>query len=78
MRRLHSSTSARLIRVEAPLYLALSASSPFLDGELTGYDSTRWSVFPQVPQTVPLFGTHWLRLHSLVCLSPGSANGSPI
>jgi predicted glutamate--cysteine ligase len=50
--------AARLIRVEAPLYLALSASSPFLDGEITGYDSTRWSVFPQVPQTVPLFESH--------------------
>ena len=48
----------RLIRVEAPLYLALSASSPFLDGEVTGYDSTRWQVFPQVPDEVPLFDSH--------------------
>lgn len=48
----------RLVRVEAPLYLALSASSPFLDGEVTGYDSTRWQVFPQVPQQVPLFESH--------------------
>lgn len=48
----------RLIRVEAPLYLALSASSPFLDGEPTGYHSTRWGLFPQTPAHVPLFESH--------------------
>ena len=48
----------RLVRVEAPLYLALSASSPFLDGQPTGYHSTRWSVFPQTPKHVPLFESH--------------------
>lgn len=50
--------ACRLIRVEAPLYLALSASSPFLDGQLTGYHSTRWGLFPKTPQTVPLFESH--------------------
>ncbi|MGD1902471.1 MAG: glutamate--cysteine ligase [Geitlerinemataceae cyanobacterium] len=49
----------RLIRLEAPLLLALSASSPFLDGRLTDYDSTRWGLFPQVPsQMPPLFEDH--------------------
>jgi predicted glutamate--cysteine ligase len=48
----------RLVRVEAPLYLALSASSPFLDGELTGYHSTRWGLFPKTPASVPLFESH--------------------
>jgi predicted glutamate--cysteine ligase len=48
----------RLIRVEAPLYLALSASSPFLDGYATGYHSTRWQMFPQTPAYVPLFESH--------------------
>ncbi|NJO53325.1 MAG: glutamate--cysteine ligase, partial [Leptolyngbyaceae cyanobacterium RM2_2_4] len=48
----------RLIRLEAPLYLALSASSPFLDGEATGYHSTRWGVFPKTPAHVPLFESH--------------------
>lgn len=48
----------RLVRVEAPLYLALSASSPFIDGQPTGNHSTRWSVFPQTPQHVPLFESH--------------------
>ncbi len=38
--------ACRLVRVEAPLYLALSASSPFLDGQVTGYHSTRWHTFP--------------------------------
>jgi predicted glutamate--cysteine ligase len=48
----------RLIRVEAPLYLALSASSPFLGGQATGFHSTRWSVFPKTPVHVPLFESH--------------------
>ncbi len=50
--------ACRLIRVEAPLYLALSAASPFLDGEVTGYHSTRWQIFPKTPQNVPLFESH--------------------
>jgi len=50
--------ACRLIRVEAPLFLALSASSPFIDGKATGYHSTRWGVFPQTPTNVPLFTSH--------------------
>ena len=50
--------ACRLIRVEAPLFLALSASSPFLDGEITGYHSSRWHLFPQTPDYVPLFKNH--------------------
>ncbi|MGF1541381.1 MAG: glutamate--cysteine ligase [Pleurocapsa sp.] len=50
--------ACRLIRVEAPLYLALSAASPFLDGEVKGYHSTRWQMFPKTPQNVPLFASH--------------------
>ncbi len=70
--------AARLIRVEAPLYLALSASSPFLD--VRAADSRRSTPLsgPECVVSIPRRGTHWLRLHSLVCLSPGSANGSPI
>lgn len=48
----------RLIRLEAPLLLALSASSPFLDYQVTGYHSTRWSLFPHTPKNVPLFHSH--------------------
>jgi predicted glutamate--cysteine ligase len=48
----------RLVRLEAPLYLALSASSPFLDGKATGYHSTRWGLFPKTPARVPLFESH--------------------
>jgi predicted glutamate--cysteine ligase len=48
----------RLIRVEAPLYLALSASSPFLDGQVTGSHSTRWQMFPKTPAHVPIFESH--------------------
>lgn len=55
--------ACRLVRVEAPLYLALSAASPFLDGEVTGYHSTRWSVFPKTPQHVPLFESHDHYIH---------------
>jgi len=50
--------ACRLIRVEAPLYLALSASSPFLDSQITGYHSTRWGLFPKTPSHVPLFESH--------------------
>lgn len=49
----------RLIRVEAPLFLALSASSPFLMGKPTGYHSTRWGLFPKTPTHVPLFESHY-------------------
>lgn len=50
--------ACRLIRLEAPLYLALSASSPFFDGNITGFHSTRWQLFPQTPTHVPLFESH--------------------
>jgi len=50
--------ACRLIRLEAPLFLALSASSPFFNGKTTGYHSTRWGVFPQTPAYVPLFTSH--------------------
>ena len=48
----------RLIRMEAPLFLALSASSPFLEGQPTGYHSTRWGLFPKTPAHVPIFESH--------------------
>ncbi|MEO0457240.1 MAG: glutamate--cysteine ligase, partial [Cyanobacteria bacterium P01_A01_bin.114] len=48
----------RLVRLEAPLWLALTASSPFLDNASTGYHSTRWHLFPQTPKQVPLFESH--------------------
>jgi predicted glutamate--cysteine ligase len=47
--------AARLLRAEACLFLAITAASPFLDGTLTGYHSTRWSIFPGTPDLVPLF-----------------------
>jgi len=50
--------ACRLVRLEAPLYLALSASSPFLDNQVTGSHSTRWQMFPKTPKEVPLFTSH--------------------
>ena len=50
--------ACRLVRTEAALYLALSASSPFVDSKVTGSHSTRWQVFPKTPQNVPLFESH--------------------
>ncbi|HEY9694385.1 MAG TPA: glutamate--cysteine ligase [Oculatellaceae cyanobacterium] len=50
--------ACRLVRVEAPLYLALSASSPFIDGQPTGNHSSRWATFPKTPSYVPLFESH--------------------
>ena len=51
-------SALRLIRVEAALCLALSASSPFLDGKTTGAHSQRWLQFPHTPKRVPLFLNH--------------------
>ncbi len=55
--------ACRLIRVEAPLYLALTAASPFLDDAVTGYHSTRWQMFPKTPEQVPLFMNHAHFIH---------------
>ena len=48
----------RLLRCEAALLLALSASSPFLDNQPTGAHSQRWLQFPLTPAEVPLFSSH--------------------
>jgi len=48
----------RLIRCEASLYLALSASSPFLNGKFTGNHSQRWLQFPKTPVEIPFFLDH--------------------
>jgi len=51
-------SALRLVRCEASLFLALSASSPFLDGHATGAHSQRWVQFPKTPLNVPLFVDH--------------------
>ena len=48
----------RLLRCEAALLLALSASSPFLDGAVSSAHSLRWLQFPLTPPQVPLFLDH--------------------
>ena len=48
----------RLIRSEAALYLALSASSPFLNNKITENHSQRWIQFPKTPSKVPFFENH--------------------
>lgn len=48
----------RLLRCEGALLLALSTSSPFLDGVPTGAQSQRWLQFPLTPPEVPLFTSH--------------------
>jgi len=50
--------ACRLVRCEAALLLALSASSPFLDAVATGAHSQRWLQFPLTPPQVPLFRSH--------------------
>lgn len=47
--------SLRLVRCEAALWLAMSASSPFLGGHVMGAHSQRWRQFPLTPEWVPLF-----------------------
>lgn len=50
--------ASRVLRLEACMFLALSASSPFLDGRATGRHSQRWWQFPHTPDFVPLFESH--------------------
>ena len=50
--------AVRLIRCEAALMLSLSASSPFLGGQISGCHSQRWHQFPLTPLKVPLFLNH--------------------
>ena len=45
----------RVVRCEAAMYLAWTAASPFLNGEVTGFHSTRWHIFPKTPAIVPFF-----------------------
>ncbi len=65
--------SLRLIRCEAALFLALSASSPFLDGQPTGNHSQRWSQFPRTPRQVPIFLNH---IHYVNWVEKQLSNGS--
>jgi len=51
-------SALRLVRSEASLFLALSASSPFLCGNPTGVHSQRWVQFPKTPSNVPMFSDH--------------------
>ena len=48
----------RLLRAESSMYLALTASSPFLRGGPTGAHSTRWQMFPSTPPVTPFFVDH--------------------
>lgn len=48
----------RVMRMEACLFLAVSASSPFIDGKTTGFHSKRWEMFPKTPSEVPFFESH--------------------
>lgn len=48
----------RVLRMEAPLLLALSAASPFTKGDATGWHSTRWREFPGTPEDPPIFRCH--------------------
>ncbi len=56
-------SALRLVRCEAALLLALSASSPFLDGKPTGAHSQRWIQFPLTPKNVPIFLNHEHYVH---------------
>ncbi len=51
-------SAIRLARCEAAIYLSLSASSPFINGELSGNHSQRWIQFPKTPSDVPFFKDH--------------------
>ena len=61
--------ACRLVRCEAALLLALSACSPFVDGEVTGAHSQRWLQVPLTPEQVPLFLNHGAS--ETICSAPG-------
>lgn len=65
--------ACRLLRCEAALLLALSASSPFLDGKPTGAHSQRWLQFPITPTLVPLFTSHG---HYMAWMETQLSNGN--
>ena len=46
------------LRMDIPLLLALAASSPYKNGEFTGYHSSRWVTFPQEPVDMRFFDDH--------------------
>ncbi len=48
----------RVLRLEASIFLALTAASPFLAGKPTGQHSSRWLRFPLTPERVPFFPDH--------------------
>ena len=50
--------AVRLIRCEAALLLALSASSPFIGGQLSVTTPSVGRQFPLTPEHVPLFIDH--------------------
>lgn len=46
------------LRMDMPLFLALTAASPYRNGEFTGYHSSRWIDFPQEPVDMRFFENH--------------------
>lgn len=46
------------LRMDMPLFLALTAASPYRNGEFTGYHSSRWIDFPQEPVDMRFFDGH--------------------
>jgi predicted glutamate--cysteine ligase len=46
------------LRMDMPLFLALTAASPYRNGVDTGYHSSRWIDFPQEPVDMRFFDDH--------------------
>lgn len=46
------------LRLDMPLFLALTAASPYRNGTFTGYHSSRWVGFPQEPVGLRFFDDH--------------------
>lgn len=46
------------LRMDMPLFLALTAASPYRNGEATGFHSSRWVTFPQEPVDLRFFDDH--------------------
>lgn len=73
----HALATACSLRSTLPLLLALSASSPFRNGAVTGLASTRMALFASVPRSGPMpeFGT-W-EAYSNYCDAMMASNAMP-
>jgi carboxylate-amine ligase len=73
----HAVATARSLRPLLPILLALSASSPFRNGEITGLASTRSALFASVPRSGPMPEFENWEVYSDYCAAMALSNSMP-